>query len=96
MKPVQHQEIKGLQLLHGQVVIITGQWSEDWYHGRVPNGTDSRVFPCDHVRIIKYEVSQSIHILCLNFYPGGYTVTMRIHKILGTSFILLMLYCNLF
>jgi hypothetical protein len=57
MKLVQHHEIKGLQLVHGQVVIITGQWSKDWYHGRVPNGTESHVFPCDHVRIIKCEVS---------------------------------------
>jgi hypothetical protein len=60
-EPIQHQGIKGLELVHGQVVVITGVCSDDWYYGHVPSGLESLIFPRDHVRILKYEVSVLIN-----------------------------------
>ena len=61
--------IKGLELVHRGVVVITGLCSDsdEWCYGRVPNGTELGVFPRNHVRIIVCVVSVSImRFLCPN------------------------------
>lgn len=64
--PVQHQKIKGLELVYGQVVDVERMHSDDWYYGHVPDGTKQGLFPRNYVHTVRCEVSITINALSVS------------------------------
>ena len=105
-KPVQHQKIKGLELIRGGVVLIMDERYPGWYYGRVLDGTKEGLLPHNYVcinrgrnnqgRIIKCEFSLSIDaLLCLNiiYLPSEVQNRHKKQKQFRNAFIHFILSC---